>query len=52
MAKRQQKRGPDALSRNPVLNPEPTDTLADLDVNYQAEMSIAEIRPSATSRTR
>ena len=35
---------PDALSRNPVSDPEPTDTLAELDINDQAEMSIAEIR--------
>ena len=35
---------PDALSRNPVSDPEPTDTLAELDINDQAEMSVAEIR--------
>ncbi len=35
---------PDAVSRNPVSDPEPTDTLAELDVNDQADMSIAEIR--------
>ena len=35
---------PDALSCNPVSDPEPTDTLAELDVNDRAEMSIVEIR--------
>ena len=35
---------PDALSHNPVGDPEPTDTLAELDNNDNSEMSFAEIR--------
>ena len=35
---------PDALSRNPVCDPEPMDTLAELDTNDHTAMSLAEIR--------
>ena len=37
-------KAPDALSRNTVADPEPRDTLAELDANYQVDISIAELR--------
>ena len=35
---------PDALSRNPVLDPQPQDTLAECDLGSSPEMFIAELR--------
>ena len=35
---------PDALSCNPVADPEPRDTLPELDTNDQVDISIAELR--------
>lgn len=40
---------PDALSRNPVFDPQPHDTLAEFDTGNNPEMSIAELRAIANN---
>ena len=42
--KSNQNETPDALSQNPVLDPQPQDMLAEYDICSQPEMSIREIR--------
>ena len=42
---------PDALSRNPVLDPSHKDILAELDLIDQPEVSISEIRVTTTKVT-
>ena len=42
--KSKKKDAPDALFRNPVSNPENTDTLAELDTNGHPDVSFAELR--------
>lgn len=49
MAQREGKRRPDALSRNPVFDPQPHDTLAEFDTGNNPEMSIAELRAIANN---